>query len=131
MRNLDFVTFLDEEGRLTSEMLGQAIAEFAAPKTGLFAHSLDMEFTGRIAFQQVKESFLTKNDFGWDNHTHALSVLGHRILGNSGAEHTLALDRGLKTLLGAPNAELIYNPFWFEGVESETRCWQKLVLVMS
>jgi hypothetical protein len=121
MRNLNFVRFLDETGQLTSEIVRRAKEEFATPKAGPFLHSLDENVTERIAYQQVKDSFLTKNDFVWDNHTHSLNVLGNRVLGNSGSEYTLALDRGIKILLKEPNVELIYNPFWLESVEAEAR----------
>jgi hypothetical protein len=120
MRGLRFVKFLDEEGRLTPEMMKRAVEEVSDMR-GIFPHSLDEKFPEKREYKKVEEHFLTKNDFGWDNHTHRLNVLGCPIQGNSGSQYHVELDRRMRRSLAESPVELVYNPFWAEDLTAEVK----------
>ena len=116
MRKLKFVRFLDEDGGLSADDLASA-----KEISGGSSHSLDLEFTSKGSFAQIETQFLRANNFGYDNHTHGLKVLGHRVIGNAGSASNLALDLQLKSILRDPDIDLIYNPFWSEDVDKEVK----------
>ena len=109
MRNLSYVRFLDEEGKLPEvKDLDYKTIEKYKDSSPILSTDLDNPSSERISYQELLKMHGVYWGPGLDNHTHGLKI-GDITAGGNADLHNLIFDLIVIERIGDPNIELITN----------------------